>query len=66
MSLRAVVRRVPHGPFNLSLLTGRPASRALLQLNELIRTLEEELEKIHDAKIGVSITWLWDGEWNCG
>jgi hypothetical protein len=24
-------------------------------------SLEEELEKIHEAKIGVSITWLWDG-----
>ena len=24
-------------------------------------TLEEELQKIHDAKIGVCITWLWDG-----
>ena len=24
-------------------------------------SLEEELEKIQEAKIGVSITWLWDG-----
>ena len=24
-------------------------------------TLEQELQKIHDAGIGVSITWLWDG-----
>jgi hypothetical protein len=24
-------------------------------------TLEEELQKIHEAKIGVCITWLWDG-----
>jgi hypothetical protein len=24
-------------------------------------TLEEELQEIHDAKIGVCITWLWDG-----
>jgi hypothetical protein len=24
-------------------------------------TLEEELQNIHDARIGVSITWLWDG-----
>ena len=24
-------------------------------------TLEEELQKIHDAKIGVWISWLWDG-----
>ena len=24
-------------------------------------TLEEELQKIYEAKIGVSITWLWDG-----
>ena len=24
-------------------------------------TLEQELQQIHDAKIGVAITWLWDG-----
>jgi hypothetical protein len=24
-------------------------------------TLEQELQKIHDARIGVCITWLWDG-----
>ena len=25
-------------------------------------TLEEELQKIHDVKIGVCLTWLWDGK----
>ena len=24
-------------------------------------TLEEELQKLHDAKIGIWISWLWDG-----
>jgi hypothetical protein len=24
-------------------------------------TLEQELQKIHEAGIGISITWLWDG-----
>ena len=28
---------------------------------ENMGTLEEELQKIYEAKIGVSITWLWDG-----
>jgi hypothetical protein len=30
-------------------------------LNGGMGTLEEILQKIHDAKIGVCITWLWDG-----
>jgi hypothetical protein len=33
---------------------------AFLELN-VMDTLEEELQRIHDAGIGVSITWLSDG-----
>jgi hypothetical protein len=26
-----------------------------------MRTLEQELQKIHDAELGLTITWLWEG-----
>jgi hypothetical protein len=50
--------------FTVSMIAARMrgANAKRLSLgNEIMETLEQRLQRIHDVKIGVTITWLWDG-----